>query len=83
MNRVTIMQDGESFLSLEVVAELFHVNTVVLQEVYDRGLLGQGLTRGATVCVATVRLDLVAVVVRMHQVYGLDVDAIAARISPR
>jgi hypothetical protein len=80
VNRVTLVQDGESYLSLEVVAELYHVNAVVLREVYDRGLFGRGVIQGTLVCIATYRLDLVATVVRLHQAYGLDVDAIAARM---
>lgn len=83
MNRVTIVQDGESYLSLEVVAELFHVNAVVLHEVYDRGLFGPGVIQGPLVCIATFRLDLVATIVRLHQVHGLDVDSIVARVLER
>lgn len=83
MNRVTIMHDGESYLSLAVVAELYHVDAVVLHQVYDRGLFGPGVTQGTLVCIATFRLDLVATIVRMHQVYGLDIDTIAARVLER
>jgi hypothetical protein len=74
--------DGQRYLSLEVVAELYHLDTVVLREVYDRGLLGAGLDRGATVWIASVRLDRVATVVRLHHACGLDVDSIAA-LLPR
>lgn len=83
MNHVTIVQDGESYLSLEVVAELYHIDAVVLQEVYERGLFGPGVTHDTRVCIATFRLDLVATIVRLHQVYGLDVDTIAARFAGR
>jgi hypothetical protein len=76
MTQPPFEQDGECYLSLEVVAELYHVDGIVLREVFDRGLLGDGLIRGATLCIASVRLDVVATVVRLHQSFGFDVDAI-------
>lgn len=81
MNGAPITEGGEVYLALEVVAELYQVRSVVLREVYDRGLLGPGLTRDGTVCIATFSFDRVATIARLHQVVGLDVDAIAALIA--
>ena len=67
---------GELFISLEVVAELYQAKVVWLREVYDCGLLGTGVDRDATLCIAAVQLDRVATVVRLHETLGLDLDAI-------
>lgn len=80
MTSEPILHEGEVYLSLEVVAEIYQVSSVVLHQVYERGLLGPGLARGSTVCIATISFDRVATVVRMHEAYGLDVEAIAARL---
>ncbi|QDU68151.1 hypothetical protein [Engelhardtia mirabilis] len=81
MNREPILHEGERYLSLEVVAEIYQVRAVVLREVYERGLLGEGLTHDSTVCIATLALDRVATIVRLHEVHGLDPDAIAAHLG--
>jgi len=80
MTREPVLHEGEVYVSLEVVAEIYHVSSVVLHQVYDRGLLGPGLARGSTICIATLSFDRVATIVRLHQGYGLDLEAIAARL---
>lgn len=81
MSRDPVVHEGETYLSIEVVAEIYALRSIVLREVYDRGLLGPGLTRGSTVCIATAEFDRVATIARMHLIYELDVDAIAARLA--
>ena len=68
--------DGELYLSLETVAELYEVKVVWLREAYDSGLLGSGVDKGPSVCIEAVQMDRVATLVRMHVTLGLDLDAI-------
>ena len=75
--------EGELYLSLETIAELYEVETVWLREAYDSGLLGGGIDKGPSVCIAAVQLDRVATLVRMHAVLGLDIDTIALSLEER
>jgi len=72
---------GELYLSLETVAALYEVQTVWLREAYDSGLLGSGVDRGPTICIAAVQMDRVATIVRLHAVLELDLDAIALALE--
>jgi len=76
-----LLHEGELYLSLEVLAEVYQVRVTLLREVYERGLLGSGVDQGTNVCIASVELDRVAMIVRLHSVLGLDLDAIATRIG--
>jgi len=71
-----IYVEGELYLELETVAEAYGVETVWLREVVDAGLLGDDVVSDPVACIAAVRLDHVATIVRLHRVLGLDVDAI-------
>ncbi|MEM9800657.1 MAG: hypothetical protein AAGA20_10045 [Planctomycetota bacterium] len=73
---MTIVVEGESFLAIETVAEVFHVDVVVLREAYAVGLLGRCLERERKVLVAARSLDRVARLVRMRAVLGLDLETI-------
>lgn len=73
--------DGELYLRLETVAEIYTVRITWLQEVYDAGLLGDGRQQGRSLCVAAVQLDRVATIVRLHHVLGLDLDAIGLALD--
>lgn len=73
--------DGELHLSLETVAELYQVQTVWLREVYDAGLVGSGRDDDVAPCIAVVQLDRVATIVRLHIVFGFDVDTIAMTLE--
>lgn len=81
MSVETIHVEGRLYLSLEVVAELYQVKSVLLRQVYERGLLGHGVDHERTLCIAAVELDRVATIVRLHSTFGLDVDAIARRLA--
>lgn len=83
MTHAPIEEGGERYLTLEAVADIYQVRSIVLRKVYDRGLLGTGLTRGATICISTVTLDRVATIVRLHQGWGVDLDALAAWLPER
>jgi hypothetical protein len=67
---------GELYLSLEAVAVIYAVDVLWLREVVDARLLGDGVESEPVPCIAAVRLDRVAAVVRLHRVLGLDVEAI-------
>ncbi len=72
---------GELHLSLETVAEIYQVQILWLREVYDAGLVGQGLASGTTPCIAVVQLDRVATIVRLHTVLGLDLETISLTLE--
>lgn len=72
----TIYVDGEPYLSLEALAEVYQVQVLWLREVYERGLLGSGVDAEATICIAAVQLDRVATIVRLRHFVGQDVDEI-------
>lgn len=76
MTRDNIYVGGELHLSLETVAELYEVQTVWLRKVIDTGLLGNAVNLGATISIAAVQMDRVATIVRLHEVLGLDLEAI-------
>ena len=72
---------GELHLALVTVAEVYRVEPTWLALVYEHGLLGAGVREEATVYLPAARLDLVARVVHLHVVLGLDVDAIAVALA--
>lgn len=79
--RAVLVVDGERHLALETVAEIYHVQTVWLREVYDSGLLGRGHEAGGTISIAVTRLDRVATVVRLRHLCGSDVDTLALALA--
>ena len=74
--------EGEPYLTLEAVAEVYQVQVVWLREVYQRGLLGSGVDAGTSICIAAVHLDRVATIVRLRHFVGQDVDAISHALGP-
>lgn len=76
MSRRTIYVEGELYLSLEAVAEVYAIQVTWLREAYEHGLFGAGVDADASVCVAAVQLDRVSTVIRMHHVLGLDLETI-------
>ena len=44
-------------------------------------LLGAGIDRERTLCIAAIELDRVATIVRLHQTIGLDLEAITKRLA--
>ncbi len=67
---------GELYLSLETVALIYRVDVVWLREVVDARLIEDGVASEPVPCIAAVRLDRVAAIVRLHRVLGLDLEAI-------
>ena len=82
MSAGRIYIEGELFLEVETVAELYRVEAVWLREVFESGLLAGSVASQPTRCIAAARLDHVATIVRLHRVLGLDVDAIRLALEP-
>ncbi len=76
MSRDRIYVDGELYLSVETVAEIYRVEVGWLREVLDAGLFAGAIASEPALCIAAARLDHVATIVRLHRNLGLDVDAI-------
>jgi hypothetical protein len=76
VTRDKLYLEGELYLSLETVAEIYHVRAVWLREVFEFGLLGAGARGETTICIAAAQLDRVASIVRLHETLGLDLAAI-------
>ena len=72
---------GELFLSLEIVAEIYKVKALWLQEVHDCGLLRGRADAQLPVCIAAAEMDRVATIVRLHVVLGLDLDTIVLTLE--
>lgn len=68
--------EGELFLSLEVVANVYEIELSSLREAYDFGLFGIGVESNAIRFIAAVQLDRVSTVVRFRNVLGLDLETI-------
>jgi len=77
-----IVIEGESYLSLETIADCYHIEVVRLREAYGLGLLGHGRDHGGTIVVATRHLDRVAEIVRLHVYHRLDLDVIGELLPP-
>ena len=82
MSADTMRVEGELYLSLDIVARCYQVQTVWLREVYDYGLLGAGVGRDREPHIAAVQLDRVAAIVRMRLVLGLDLVTIEHALGP-
>ncbi len=74
--RVTI--EGESYITLDDVAECYECEHGWVREVYDHGLLGRGVRYEGTIVVRTSMLDRVAEIRRLHVFQGVHISAIAA-----
>lgn len=68
--------EGELYLALSVVAELYAVDHARLERFAALGLVPVRRVRGEVLCIAAVHLDRVAAVVR-YQTLGCDAEAIA------
>jgi len=76
MSHDRIYVGGELYLAVETVAEIYRIEVIWLREAVDSGLIGSGVESQPRLCIAAARLDHVATIVRLHQMLGLDVEAI-------
>ncbi len=82
MNLGHIEIRGETFVTLEAVAECYRVEVRWVEEVYAEGLLGPGERVGRSIAVPAAELDHLAALLRWHRHLGLDLDAVAALLEP-
>lgn len=81
MTRVRITIEGESYITLEGVAECYECEVAWLHEVYRMGLLGRGRTVERTIAIELRMLDRVADVIRMSVHQGIDLAVVAALLE--
>lgn len=81
MRKDAIYIEGELYLTLEAVAEVYSVQTAWLRRACSQGLLGPPVHHGSQLCLAAVELDRVARIVRMNTVLGLEFEAIALMLE--
>lgn len=81
MNSHRLHLHGELYLTLETVAECYHIEISWVREVYDQGLLGEGANVRGSIAIAASMLDRFAEVQRLRRQTGLDLVAIAAMLS--
>ncbi len=67
---------GESYWTLEAVAESYQCEVTWLRTVYDYGLLGRGERLEGSVAVHVRQLDRVATILRLHVYQGLELSAV-------
>jgi len=77
----SIRIEGELYLSLETVAEVYAVEVVWLREVCAAGLLAARPHAQHDLCIAAIELDRVARIVRLNVALGLDLDSVAALLD--
>ena len=68
---------GETYLTLEIVAECYRVERSWLEEVYELGLLGEGERSEQGVAITARKLDRVAEILQLHFHHGVDLSGIA------
>ncbi len=73
---------GESWVTLEVVAECYDCEVAWVEEVWRAGLIGSGRRIEGGVAVRAVMLERVADVVRLHRHQGVALELVAALLEP-
>ena len=68
---------GETYVTLQDVAQTFEFELAWVQEVYDFGLLGPGERVEGTVAIASRLLDRVAAIRRLNRVLGVNLAGVA------
>ncbi len=81
MTGARIMIAGESYITLEIVAECYECEYLWVKEAYDLGLLGAGeLSEGQT-AVRVTTLDRVAELIRLCRYHGVALEVAAGIIE--
>lgn len=73
--------EGELYLTLETVAEVYAVEVLWLSEVCAVGLLEPAQHATGELCIAAIELDRVARIVRLNLVLGVSLDSVVALID--
>ena len=72
---------GELYLSLETVAEIWHVEPGWLAQVHGRGLLGRSVDLETEVFVAAADMDRLASIVRLARILEGDLAALELELD--
>jgi hypothetical protein len=78
VSRVRITIEGESYVTLEGIAQWYQCELSWVREVYGYGLLGSGRTVAETTAIHVSMLDRFADVLRMSVYQDIDLAVIAA-----
>ena len=70
--------EGELYVTLEIVADCYRVESAWLRRVYELGLLGQGRVRDTQLVISARRLDRVARIVQLHFHHGVSLELLDA-----
>lgn len=73
---------GESYLTLETVAECYQCEVSWVRAVYAEGLLGPGVVRSGRVLVRSAVLDRVATVYRLSVHQGVPLETVSVLLGP-
>ncbi|MCB9916071.1 MAG: hypothetical protein H6828_13155 [Planctomycetes bacterium] len=73
--RVTL--HGEGYLTIEAIAECFHVDVAVVRESYELGLFGEVAESEGRVVLHVRELERVATIVRWHVHLGVELTSVA------
>ena len=70
----TVLVRGETFLTIELVAECYEVEVAWVREVYDLGVLGPGIPLEDTIAIQAAMLDRVASALRLCRHHAVELD---------
>jgi len=79
--QVRIVIEGETYLTLQTVAECYHCEVTWVHEVYEFGLLGSGRQVGSDIVIPARVLDRLAAIIRFSRYYGLNLAGIALALN--
>jgi chaperone modulatory protein CbpM len=77
MSGERILVHGQLYLTLQDVAECYHVELAWVRDVVDFGLLGRCERTRGTLVVAASKLDRVADILRLQRQQGLNLAGVA------
>ncbi len=72
---------NDLYLSVEIVAQIFEVESLWLLQVCESGLLDNSVQSAPKLHIAAIQMDRVATIVRLHTVLGLEIEAIALALD--
>lgn len=81
MTNECVYIDGELYLSIEVVADIYSIQAPWLREACDYGLIAPTAPHGSSLCIAAFQLDRVATIVRLRASLGPGLQRIADELA--
>ena len=81
MNPSLIVQDGDRYLRIDAVAEIFDVQVTWIEAAFENGLLDCRVFEETTPCIRVTELDRIAQLIRLSLVYELDWDNVALHLD--